>query len=452
MALPSTAAAPPRLYPPRNTALDGLRGFAVLMVFVFHYGGGLRSPHLAVRLLGLLTQTGWVGVVLFFALSGFLITGSLWDSLYSNISSEGSSRPQAPSPSIGVSSRPEARTRVPGGRFLPTGVESAGVERPAVALVLRNFYARRALRILPLYYAALLATAIVAVACSCLRTSLGSLLIHALFLQDLPWLSQFILRNATPLPLYHLWSLAVEEQFYLLWPALLLLARTRRAALHLCLWSFALSAAFRLVDYGLPCLYWAMGSANPLPDKSLFDFFLLTQCGALALGAAVALILRGGEATLHKIHRWSMPAFLAGLALYVLTSLLCRSFLLGAPAQYIVGLPSVSLAAAALLLLLLRPGLPRTLAAIQPLPWLGRISYGFYVFHILLQPLYDRIAVRLSHAAAGNTHYQLARFAAAFFLTLLVSWLSHHLLELPFLRRKWRFPLSPSLPLQDPQP
>src|ERR1700691_6305962 len=88
--------------PRRDPALDGLRGLAVLMVFVFHYGGGLQSSHLALRMLGYVTQAGWTGVVLFFALSGFLITGSLWDSL--------------------------------GSRHL-----------------LRNFYVRRALRILPLY-------------------------------------------------------------------------------------------------------------------------------------------------------------------------------------------------------------------------------------------------------------------------------------------------------------
>ena len=86
------------------------------MVFVFHYGGGLQSSHHSVRILGYLTQTGWIGVVLFFALSGFLITGGLWDSLQ-----------DAPTHKLAV---------------------------------LRNFYVRRALRILPLYFAALLAAVV----------------------------------------------------------------------------------------------------------------------------------------------------------------------------------------------------------------------------------------------------------------------------------------------------
>jgi peptidoglycan/LPS O-acetylase OafA/YrhL len=97
--------------PAHDPALDGIRGLAILMVFVFHYGGGLQSQNTAVRILGYLTQTGWIGVILFFALSGFLITGIVWDSI--------------------------------GQKHL-----------------LLNFYARRALRILPIYYVVLLAALI----------------------------------------------------------------------------------------------------------------------------------------------------------------------------------------------------------------------------------------------------------------------------------------------------
>ena len=93
----------------------------------------------------------------------------------------------------------------------------------------------------------------------------------------------------------------------------------------------------------------------------------------------------------------------------------------------------------------MRPGIPRTIASFAPLAWLGRISYGFYVLHILLQPIYDALGERLAHAATG-TLYQSARFAVAFPITVLAAWISYHLLELPFLQAKWRFPLRPSLP------
>ncbi len=57
--------------------LDGLRGLAVLLVFVYHYGGGTHSSVCAVQIFGFLNKGGWVGVTLFFVLSGFLITGIL---------------------------------------------------------------------------------------------------------------------------------------------------------------------------------------------------------------------------------------------------------------------------------------------------------------------------------------------------------------------------------------
>ena len=369
------------------------------MVFVFHYGGGLQSSHRALRILGYLTQTGWIGVVLFFALSGFLITGGLWDSLQD-------------SPS----------------------------RKPAV---LRNFYIRRALRILPLYFATLLAAAVATIACGALLSELRPLVFFAFFLQNLPVLAQAVIQNSSPLPLYHLWSLAVEEQFYLLWPALLLLARTRRSTIHLCLWIFAIAALFRIIVFGLPALAWTH-------QQHLFDSFLLTQCGALVLGAALALALRPDQPLsdrpdIQALQRWASLAFLAGIALYLLSSFLCGSFYLYFPLQYMLGLPAVSIVAAALILILLRPGIPRTIASFSPLVWLGRISYGFYVFHILLQPLYDTLGEHLAHAATG-TLYQTARFAVAFPITVLAAWISYHLLELPFLETKWRFPLRPSLP------
>jgi peptidoglycan/LPS O-acetylase OafA/YrhL len=86
--------------------LDGLRGLAVLVVFFYHFGGGTKSSFGPLRILASINLAGWSGVTLFFILSGFLITGILWD--------------------------------------------SRGADH-----WWRNFYARRTLRIFPLYYAAL---------------------------------------------------------------------------------------------------------------------------------------------------------------------------------------------------------------------------------------------------------------------------------------------------------
>ena len=373
----------------RDPALDGLRGLAVLMVFLFHYGGGLSSHNLLVHLFGLATAAGWTGIVLFFVLSGYLITGTLWDAF----------------------------------------------AQPRAVL---HFYARRALRILPLYYAVLC----IVVLASLMRGSnfeeLRPFAIFFLFLQDVPGLASQAIVNPSPLPLYHLWTLAVEEQFYLLWPLLPWIAlRTRRSsplrhAIDLCLSLFALSALFRLAVYGL------LHAGNTLLS-GLFDDSLLTHAGALALGATLALAMRDRDLA-HRIRGWAAPFFALGVIAYIASSALCDSPLLRAPVQYIVGLPALSLAAVGLIALLRQPGPLRNAASFTPLRWVGRISYGIYIFHILLQPLFDTIALHYAHRDTGVAYHAI-RFAAGLPITLLVSWLSFYLLESPFLHLKRRFPM-----------
>src|ERR1700689_176380 len=102
-----------RVNPGHIPALDGVRGAAAATVFIYHYGGGARSADFAFHIVGKTIHLGWVGVSLFFVLSGFLITGILLDSMQ----------------------RPNWRV---------------------------TFYIRRALRIFPLYYFALLGAILVA--------------------------------------------------------------------------------------------------------------------------------------------------------------------------------------------------------------------------------------------------------------------------------------------------
>jgi peptidoglycan/LPS O-acetylase OafA/YrhL len=149
--------------------LDTLRGIAVLLVLFFHGFGfgfryGLEGLSEFPKLFVAATLPGWIGVNLFFVLSGFLITGILLD----------------------TKTRPD---------------------------YYRRFYTRRALRILPLYYAVLLLLAVLT------RTGLVSRHASWVFLG----LSFFYLSNVTVLlgvamQYGVLWSLAVEEHFYLLWP------------------------------------------------------------------------------------------------------------------------------------------------------------------------------------------------------------------------------------------
>lgn len=357
----------------------------MLLVYLFHYGGGLSSPHPVLRLFGYLTQLGWTGVELFFVLSGFLITGLLW----------------------------------------PHPQQSDG---------LQSFLARRAWRILPVYYAALLAAILAAAAAGGSLESLQPILVYLAFLQNIPPLVATALHSPPPVPLYHLWTVAVEVQFYLLWPLLLRAAGTRRRALALCAGAFAASCLFRVAVF-LPHGH----TAAPAPDWSPF---LLTRLGALALGSSLALLEPAQLTSL--LRRGSRPALLLSACVIASVGWAGGDLLLSHPSQFILSLPAVEIACAVLLGLALRPGPWRSTCSLRPLRWLGRISYGFYLLHILLEPLFDRIGLTVAHADTGSL-YIVVRFIVAFPVSAALAWLSFRYLELPLLRRRPAPRSAPSL-------
>src|SRR5882762_4814287 len=180
--------------PPRIPVLDGLRGIAILLVMVYHfwfYGFAFGRQTILERMYSHTAGVGWIGVDLFFVLSGFLITGILYDS-----------------------------------RNDPH--------------YYRVFYARRTIRIFPLYYAFL------ALFCGIVPMALGFLhhpevapshdsTTAKLFVWSytLNWYEGFKGFSIVSASLQHFWSLSIEEQFYLAWP-FLVLTLTRRRLLSLC--------------------------------------------------------------------------------------------------------------------------------------------------------------------------------------------------------------------------
>jgi peptidoglycan/LPS O-acetylase OafA/YrhL len=361
----------------RMLPLDGLRGFAVLLVFMFHVAGGAQSHFLPLRIFGLINKAGWIGVTLFFILSGFLISGILWDS-----------------------------------RHAPHWW--------------RNFYVRRALRIFPLYYLALLLVLAAAAVAGTLHLALHHILSPVFFLQDIPGpLALAANDTASPLPLYHFWSLAVEEQFYLIWPWLLATQPDLRRALRLCAFMFFASALFRLALWSL---------APAMADN--FQQFFFTRMGEMAAGAWLAMAFR--TPLWRKLFRLAPAAALAGLALFILTSFVHRSANATGFAQEVIGLPAITVCLAAVLILSLEQGWISRVAMWRPLRWLGGISYGVYIFHVLLGPLFTAITHAVTHRSSGN-----AFLAANFFVTaagaLGVAWLSFRFFESPFLRLRRKF-------------
>lgn len=161
-------------------ALDGVRGIAILMVLVFHFGAFHPNGFLQRALSGGI-KFGWCGVDLFFCLSGFLITGIL------------------------------LRTVADAGYF-------------------RLFYARRVLRIFPAYYVYVALTVMLVIA----GHRFGYFNQMTTHSQIWAWLYLSNWRDPGLPYTAHLWSLSIEEQFYLAWP--LLIFTFRRRALPFCLW------------------------------------------------------------------------------------------------------------------------------------------------------------------------------------------------------------------------
>lgn len=351
--------------------LDGLRGIAVLLVAIHHFRPLPWFPEPVRAVLGL----GWVGVDLFFALSGFLITGILLDSV-------------------------------------------------GAVNYYRAFYARRALRILPLYFAALLAFCWFLPAAGLTRPADPALL-PWYWLHVSNWKSAF--GDEVP-ALSHFWSLAIEEQFYLVWPAVVAIAGARR----------------------LPwiCLAMAMASAGARwgwMDQGYAKEFLyrLTpfRLESLALGGLLACAARGGKG----LDRWqpAIGALTAAGGTLAVWSAWC-----GGPAPYrhpmaTAGLTGVALVSGGLVFAACQ-GRPAWAMRILRLPALcstGKYSYAIYVLHY---PLLDRLSRVVTERLAREDPVRAgalwaAALAGGIGATYVLARVSWRWLESPFLRLKSRF-------------
>jgi peptidoglycan/LPS O-acetylase OafA/YrhL len=304
-------------------ALDGLRGIAILVVMVHHFtifGMGAPTTVLDKRVYKLFAA-GWCGVDLFFVLSGFLITGILLDAK--------------------------------GG-----------------AHFFRNFYMRRFLRIFPLYYGFLFAFFVLLPLTFPLGDSFRSLLEQQgwywSYLVNLPiamegWPRQYAIG--------HFWSLAVEEQFYLVWPLMVFFCG-RRQLMVICVACFLGSVGVRL-GFAL--------AGYPLAGYVLTP----ARMDTLAVGAFLALIVRRSDG-LMILTRWNWPvgcAAAAGLgAIFVWQHGLRELDII----VQTIGYSMLAVMFGALLVAALaRPSESRIGRFFERpvLRFFGRYSYGLYVFH-----------------------------------------------------------------------
>jgi len=302
----------------------------------------------------------------------------------------------------------------------------------------RNFYIRRALRLFPAAACTILASAALAVLTGIAATPGGRASARAT-LAGVPWVILYVGNWVRALNIGSLgllgqtWSLSVEEQFYLLWPALfVLLSRIAPVTRRRAAWILAVLAladmvyrvAIQVTGTGLGRLYYGTD----------------THCDGLVLGCAVAFWLASGQRSLRPLVAGGM-AWLGAAALVVL-------FLTGSKYDISVEIPATVLATAAILACLITGQAPRNvghLLSSRVAVWIGKRSYGLYLWHYLV---YQAIFGAYLHFVPGGLNGEHAAAyavrALAFACSFVVAALSYRFVELPALRLKRRFKGRPA--------
>ncbi len=337
-------------------ALDGVRLLAVGLVILHHLTSGSHSS-VFLHLIGLQRGNG-VGPPLFFVLSGALLTTVIIDARNSE------------------------------NRY-------------------RNFLLRRVLRIVPLYFA-YLAAAIIA-----------TWIITGTPPQNF-WVFAFFLQNVFPdtaattgsvLHTYHLWTIAVQDQFYLVWPLLLWRCKNDRQMRYLCYAGIALSIVFRVIIL------------HPAITPELMGRALPSRAGAMCLGALIALERREKTFLTPLLLKSLLPLSIIG-AIWMWHGLDIL-----APVGSVVGLELIGLICAAFIA-----------TALQPASWAARIlgskffalggkkyAFGMYMFHPFLLDLC------LHHLNLPSKALRLTIFLVG---TIVLSGLSYRYYESPFLHMR----------------
>lgn len=357
---------------------------AILMVVLHHYLLPSLSAPLD-RAWAFVAYPGWAGVDLFFVLSGFLITGILVDA------------------------------------------RAAGTPRVI-------FYARRMLRIFPLYYVVLVLVLAVA-------PGAHGLIGGAEMLRSAPWYSwlylmnwQIAAENAFPdTGLGVAWTLAIEEQFYLLWPLVVFAVAPRRLA--------AVAAAMVVLAIAWRAAVLVHGG-TPIQASVTTP----ARIDSLAIGAWLSLMVR--QPTRWQAVSRRAPLVLIGAAGILLGLGISDGGLFpDRPFMSVFGYTLLAAAFGALLILILRaaPGsVLQRLFSSRTLTTLGKYSYAIYLFHRIWQEVLDHsVFAGAPFAVAGSMlPWQVAYYIAGLGGSLLLAVVSWRILERRVLTLKDRLPYA----------
>jgi peptidoglycan/LPS O-acetylase OafA/YrhL len=347
--------------------LDGLRGLAILLVVFYHNFGFINYFFF-----------GWLGVDLFFVLSGYLITSILLNDLGSKN-------------------------------------------------YLRNFYMRRVLRIFPLYYLCLIIFLIIVPAVN-IKLDVKYYTDNQVWLWAYfqNWL--YILKpNAAINTLHHFWSLAVEEQFYLIWPLTILIVKKPRQLI-------ALLCTVLVSVIALRYIVWIYKIEN----LAYFNLFTFSRIDGICIGSILALIMKTNRGFIEK-YTTAIVLTLAGVNFLFYFFNKDNNFTF--PYLAIAGYTTF----AVMLALLIYESIKGTNKPVELLfnnpimKFFGKYSYGLYVYH---WPIYLLLNDFLLSKITDNISFIPPRIVASMISTsvaVALSVISYRYFESYFIKRKKAF-------------
>jgi peptidoglycan/LPS O-acetylase OafA/YrhL len=358
-------------------ALDGIRGTAILLVLAYHliqsvqyeFGFGLNNPLLNAAVFG------WTGVDLFFVLSGFLITGILFDH-------KGSDH------------------------------------------YFKHFYMRRALRIFPLYFGTLLVILLLR-----LLWPAGGTQIYGTESQSWMWvyMTNVVMawKGAGAFGvLDHFWSLAIEEHFYMVWPfVVFVLNRQQLMRVAAVVIVVALVARTGLTLNGLNSL--AIYILTPL------------RLDALCMGALLALVVRGPAGISRLIGPAKLVSLITGVAIVAII-VTRRTWHWDDPVMQTIGFSLLAVFFGSILILAVGSRLEQVFN-VSILRWFGKYSYGMYVWHPIVFVLFFHTDVARGIRGGNGLVEMFASIGIAVAIVFALTLLSWNLWESQFLKLKRRF-------------
>ncbi|MCX6131053.1 MAG: acyltransferase [Proteobacteria bacterium] len=379
------AAKPRSLAKGHIPALDGIRGFAIIMVMMTHFFGKAPASNFIERMVGIFSGYGTISIDLFFVLSGFLITGILLD----------------------TKAKPN---------------------------FFKNFYIRRTLRIFPLYYAVL---TVIFLILPLIPWFQGPILNRMGEGQLWAWLYLYNFYIAsigswTVVPyISHFWSLAVEEQFYLVWPL---------CAYYMSITSFKKLNLYLIVFASLLHLYLEIQGVNPI----VIHVMTLTRLSALCIGGLIAILLReesaisGGKVWAQKLAWKVFLAAVLGKFLIVLVNKLYPA--LHSPLEALRTLTWLGVFAALHLAAVSASNQSLLIRAfnLRVFLHLGKYSYGIYVFHHFIMGAFHQYdtANWLFTYVPDHFYVEMMIGTVGMLASVLVAQASFHGFEKPFLSLK----------------